>query len=573
MNTTNNTNEKELTGYPSIDKPWLKYYSEEARNAQIPECTIYEYLYQKNKDYPQDIALIYFNKKITYKELFEGVERAAKSFLALGVKEGDVVSLCVTNTPEAVYCFYALNKIGAVSNMIDLRCSSDELKMFFNEIQCDIAVILDVCYDRVKTIADEIRVSNIVVVSPLQSLVSSFLIKKVKNGKFMSWSDFIKTGKDVTACFPREFTNASVATIAHTGGTTGIPKGVEITNQSMICVSFEYEHSGMHMERQEKFLTMVPPFILNGLCTCLNLPLSLGVTAILIPQFEQEKFPDYLKSKPEHIIAAPSWWERLSNDKKMLKADLSFLITAATGGDGINIESERALNQFFINHNSKSLLINGYGMTELGSSVCTGMNHVHRLGSIGIPLPKMTIAVFDENNNELPYDTQGEICVCGPSIMHGYCGNAHSETSNVLKIHSDGKRWIHTGDIGHITEDGFVFVDGRIKRIIICEGGFKVFPNLVEGVILTVDGVKNCSVVGMKPNKELTGQVPVAYIVADNSIGNILEIVDTKCKESLAPHCVPVRYNIINSLPLTPAGKVDYRALEKMAEEHNIGGK
>ena len=257
-------------------------------------------------------------------------------------------------------------------------------------------------------------------------------------------------------------------------------------------------------------------FILNGLCTCLNLPLSVGVAVQLIPQFKQEDFPQYLKSKPEHVIAAPSWWERLIQDKRMKNTDLSFLITAATGGDGINAENERKLNDFLMDHHSKSILLNGYGMTELGSSVCTGMNHCNCIGSIGIPLPKMTLAIFDENENELKYNKRGELCVSGPSLMNGYCGKASYENSNI-KTHNDGSTWIHTGDIAHITEEGFVFIDGRIKRIIIREGGFKVFPNLVENVLIKINGVQNCAVVGMKIRTDLTGQVPVAFIVTSST--------------------------------------------------------
>lgn len=292
---------KNVTGYPSIDKPWLKYYSEEAINTPLPKRTIYEYLWENNKDHLDDTALIYFGRKITYKELFENIDKTARAFSALGVRQGDTVAMCITNTPESVYCFYSVNKLGAISNM--------------------------------------------------------------------------------------------------------------------------------PMHRGETFLCMVPPFILNGLCTCLNLPLSVGVAVQLIPQFKQEDFPKYLKSKPEHVIAAPSWWERLIQDKRMKNTDLSFLITAATGGDGINAENERKLNDFLMDHHSKSILLNGYGMTELGSSVCTGMNHCNCIGSIGIPLPKMTLAIFDENENELKYNKRGELCVSGPSLMNGYCGKASYENS------------------------------------------------------------------------------------------------------------------------------------------------
>ena len=557
-----------LTGYPSIDKPWMKYYSEEAINKPLPDCTIYEHLWENNKEHLEDIALIYFGNKISYRSLFENINLVANSFKALGVKKGDIVAMCVTNTPEMVYCFYALNKIGAIANMLDLRLSPSEFRDVLNEQENSYVVLLDTCLKNISKAILDTKVKQAIVITPFHSLKFPFCIRgksKTLGEGFIGYKEFLKLGKRGVSMQEIYCKSDDIAVIAHTGGTTGVPKGVQISNRSMVCVAIEYMMSGMSMKRGDIFLCLVPPFILNGLCTCLNLPLTAGVAVNLIPQFVQKKFPQYLKSKPEHVIAAPSWWERLSHDTKMKNVDLSFLVTAATGGDGINLESEKAMNDFFHIHNSQCNIINGYGMTETGSSVCTNMQNHSMPGSIGIPLPYMTLAIFDENGEELSYGKQGELCVKGPSIMIGYCGSAASENSSTLRQHKDGSLWVHTGDMAHVDENGFVYIDGRIKRIIIREGGFKVFPNLIEEVLMKVPEVDYCAVVGKRVSNNLTGQIPVAFIVGSGHQDEIEQKCLTQCKENLATHCIPEYFYFLSNLPLTPMGKINYRILEDMA--------
>lgn len=205
-------------------------------------------------------------------------------------------------------------------------------------------------------------------------------------------------------------------------------------------------------------------------------------------------------------------------------------------------------------------------MTETSSSVCTNTQKYHYIGSIGLPLCKSTFMVCDESGNELGYDEQGEICVTCPSIMDGYCGFAENETSNVLQIH-DSKKWVHTGDIGHITKDGIVYIDGRIKRVIICEGGFKVYPKQVEEIIFTVKGVENCAVVGSSNGNNYSGKVPIAFVVLNSDSLDIIDNCLELCRQKLPSHCVPEKIIAIDELPYTPVGKVDYRKLEQMLEE------
>lgn len=193
---------KEFTGYPSIDKPWLKYYSEEALNAKLPECTMYEYLYENNKEYLHNNALDYFGNKITYGELFGNIEKATKAFQAIGIVKGDVVTIMSMHTPEIVYCVYALNRLGAVANMVYMTLSEKELLHEINNTDSKALVVLNLAFSKVEKIYSELAVKNIIVVSPADSMKVPLKIGyklKTKQPKlrknYLSYDGFVKLGK------------------------------------------------------------------------------------------------------------------------------------------------------------------------------------------------------------------------------------------------------------------------------------------------------------------------------------------------------------------------------------------
>ena len=261
------TEEKKLTGYPSIDKPWLKYYSEEAINAPLPECTIYEYLWENNKDHLTDTAIIYFGRKVTYKELFENIDKTASAFLTAGVKEKEIVTVALPSIPEALYCVYALNKIGAVANMIHPLAGREETLHYFNEVQSRIVVILDSAYT---VIADDIgnsSVEKVIVASPSDSLPLALKVAykmKVKtpdlDGKaFQSWKQFIREGKDTPIMAARKSCH-EMAIISHTGGTTGEPKGVMCSDTNINALIYQIIRN-FEYSRQETCLVVLPPFV------------------------------------------------------------------------------------------------------------------------------------------------------------------------------------------------------------------------------------------------------------------------------------------------------------------------
>lgn len=572
--------EKTLTGYPSIDKPWLKYYTEEAIHASLPECTIYEYMYENNKDYPNDIALLYFNRKITYGELFKNIDKTAKAFTAIGVKKGDIVTVAMPSMPEALYCVYALNRLGAVANMIHPLASENEICHYLNEVKSAVFVMFTGTYELIKNAIDKTSVKKAVVASPVESLtvpvrfLYSLKNKEPKFGAdsvFQSWSDFIKAGKGVTVNYESHDPN-EMAVISHTGGTTGEPKGVMCSDRNINSVVLQVG-KGMPHTRQERVLVVLPPFVNYSLVNGCFEPLTLGLTAVLIPDYQPQKFDEYIKKyRPNHINSIPAYCEAMLSNEKLKNMDLSCLKYYFYGGDSLPEKKEEEINEFLLERGAQLPLGKGLGSTELVSSATATYPSCNYLGSVGIPLVKMDCQIVEPGTtNELSFNQEGELCITGPSLMLGYYEKPEA-TDDVIKIHEDGNRWLHTGDLGHITEDGIIYVTGRIKRIIMTKGNdgqvTKMFPDRIEKAILEHPAVSLCCVIGIEDDKRI--HYPKAVIVlnsgyekSDATTAEILAV----CKEKLPDYMVPEIIEYRDDLPRTSRGKLDYRTLEKQAAE------
>ena len=553
----------ETTGYPSIDKPWLKYFSKEAITQDFIECNIYEQIYINNKNKLSEFAINYFGRKITYSELFQNILKTEKAFYSIGVKKEDIVTITTVTTPELIYCFYALSKIGAIANIIDPRCHEDDFIEQIKETKSKVLVCIDVFNSKAINIAKKTDVDSIISISPADSLggIKKFIYKITNNKnnlgiKIINWNSFIRKGKE-SQVQDNVVTSDMVALITHTSGTTGKAKGVMLTHKNINAVAFQYK-LGLKHGRQQKYLAIIPPFIAFGICVAIHLPLSLGMICIPIPEFKVDKFYNYLKKyQPNHFTCTPANLEFLIKETRPI--DLSFLCVPSVGGDYISEKLEMKINSFLSKHGCHVELIKGYGMTEVSSSACTTMEGYNKPESVGFPLIKMTISIFDPGTDkELKYGTQGEICFTGPNVMKGYYNN-QIETEKIIKLHSDGQYWIHSGDIGYMDEEGFVYVIDRIKRIINLSNGIKLFPSKIERVIMRLAQVSSCAVIKhiIKENM-ITAQ---AFVVVKDAITE--EKILRYCEENLPHEILPDRIKIIDQLPLTAVGKVDYSFLEE----------
>lgn len=567
------------TGYPSVDKPWLKYYSEEAINTPLPECTAYDYLYENNKDHLDDIAIIYFDRIITYGELFKNIEKTAKAFSALGVKSGDIIVMSTVTTPETIYAFYALNRLHAVSNMVDPRTNTEGIKNYISEVNATLVLTIDVALPKIEKAIIGTNVQQIVVTSPANSLPQPkkalFLLSNKLKGQMpklsahcINWKNFIKNGKNSIPTYSSYIKN-SCCVIVHTGGTTGTPKGVMLTDDNLNTMALQYRLLGVEFNRKQNFLNIMPPFIAYGVVCGIHMPLVLGLNDVLIPKFVPEEFADLvIKYKPAHMLGVPAHFEKLKNSPKMKDYNLDFFESTGAGGDGIPENFEHEINDFLAEHNSKYPIAKGYGMTEISSAAAACHGNVNRFQSAGIPHLKTTISIFDtETNTELKYGETGEICMTAPTVMLGYY-NQPSETEKILRKHKDGKIWIHSGDIGHMDQDGFLFIDGRVKRLIVRHDGFKVFPSQIENIVSKNIHIESCCVIGVSDKDHFQGQQPIVFaVIFDGSEQSKVKLeLHDLCKNELPEYAQPIDFVFIDNMPLTPIGKIDFRSLEKQAE-------
>ena len=554
------------------EKVWMKYYSEEAQNVKLPKLKAFDYVLELNKYRLNEPALHYYGADISFKDLRRRVDAAARSFTALGVKEGDIVSFLSASIPETIACVYALNKIGAAANTIDPRLDVKTIKKMIIESGSKILMVIDIAFPKVKVMMEEIGQELIVVQSAYTSLPTfKRLVKSLSKGpkieyskKVIRWADFIVKGIG-TRYTEAPYEGDRLVAITYTGGTTGTPKGVMLTNDSMNSVALNFIYCDVHRQYGDRFLGIIPIFAAYGMVCGLHMPLCMGMTLVPVPKFIPSSIGKLVRTyRPNHIISTPVFIELLINSAEVQDMDLSFLYTLACGGDSMNEGLERKLNEFRKEHGMKFPLAQGYGMSELSAAATFCVNRVYKEGSVGVPSLNVNVGIFDpETGAELGYKEIGEVCVTGDSMMKGYF-NKPEETAYVMRKHDDGQVWIHSGDLGYMDEEGFLYIKGRIKRMITRFDGHKVFPINLESMITELPDVHNCAVVGTDDMEHSQGQYPMALVevIKGSDAKAVCKKIFDYCNENAEERGRPVAVVSVDKLPLTPMGKVDNKLLE-----------
>ena len=582
----NGTYQGPPVGYPDLDKPWLKHYGEEALDYGNTNMSTTKFLKECNKHLLHKVAIEYFKFNITYKELFRRIDNASKAFLEMGVKPGDIVTLSLPNIPENLVAMYALNQIGAVANMIDLRLKEDKLVSTINKCNSKLIITSDLFLDNFAEVKDQTTIEKVVVASVLDSIPKVFkpvakkkmakegvVVPEVTGLDYMTWDEFYKIGKNSKKEINDTFGNDDVMVIHHTSGTTGDSKGVVLTNRCFNTMAEHLHHCGFDIQNGDRFFNQAPPFLVFNTLVASHFPLTRGVVLVMNPEYRPDIFYDNIyKHKINHSIAGPADYNSFTEHPEARGRDYRRVKTLVSGSDKINEEKKDECDDILAEGGSVCKVTEGYGMTEVGAAAVTNLPQINVRGSVGIPLPATNVCIYDnDNGTELGYNQVGEICFSGPTLMQGYLNNPE-ETENALRNHGDFT-WMHSGDLGYIDENGAVFLKGRLKRVVVNYQGFKISPLDLERIIDTHPVVNNCCVIGANDTEHGFGQIPVAVIVPNTELlgdhEEFKEEIMGYCKEQLSDKYIPKDIVLADELPLTPVGKVDYRAL---TEKYNNGG-
>ncbi len=546
---------------------------------EYPALTMYDMVADIAGRYPSEPALDFYGVRTSYRSFVKKIEDAASSFSAYGIKQGDAVTICMPNTPQALVCFYALNRIGAVSNMVHPLSARDEITYYLDLSKSRMILTVDLFYEKVSAAIENCGHPVTVIVARMQDelpphLAALYILKKGRqylkypdrSGDLL-WKTFVRTGSvpSPKAAFDPDRTTV----ILYSGGTSGKPKGICLSDLNFNACSMQAREAiGVEFRKGFKMLSCMPLFHGFGLGINLHAVLVHGACCVLMPTFTTKDYAQMLKKKkPNFIAGVPTIFDALLNIPELREADLSFLEGVFCGGDSLSVDLKKKVDAFLKSHGAAIQIREGYGLTECVTASCLTPKFEYREGSIGIPFPDTVYAIVRPGTAEfLPAGSEGEIILKGPTLMLGYL-NDHEETSKTLRRLSDGDEWLYTGDLGHMDEEGYVYFHQRIKRVIITNG-YNVYPSAIEAAAESLPEVAYCCVIGVKDPRRI--QRVRAYVVpaegvpcSDETKRRIL----AGLKNKVAAYAMPKEIVFRDELPRTLVGKVAYRLLEAEANE------
>ncbi len=563
-----------------MDAPWQGSYGEIPKTLDYPDMTMYECVMRSAVEKPDAIAYEFMGRNVKYSDFIKEIDAMAGGLHDLGIRKGDKVLVCLPNSPQALISLYGINRLGAVANMIHPLSAREEIKLHLENSGSKAAIVLDMFYPNFLAIDWPVTLKNLIVTSIKDGLGrGKSLIYQILQGRkdpkvrvddrILRWNDLMRVGRGMGPPLI-DSTKDDAACILHSGGTTGRSKGVLLSNMNINAAAVQTIAMSESGENGDTMLTIMPVFHGFGLCVCVHMVLYLGCTCILIPRFDARSFANIvMKKRPNFILGVPSLFELMLRNERMRNADLSHLKGVFCGGDTLTSDLKRRVDAFLREHGCGTTIREGYGATECVAASCLTpkSEDKQRERSIGLPFPDTFYKIVRVGTIDVaPYGEDGEICISGPSVMMGYL-NEPQETADTLRLHEDGLTWLHTGDIGNMDKDGYVYFKQRIKRIII-SSGYNIYPSQIENVICSIPFVRSCYAIGI--HDPIYSQVVKVFVVLRDGTMPTQEtkerIMDV-CREHISKYALPSQIQFLNDMPMTRLGKVYHSELERLCSD------
>ena len=556
--------------------PWKDYLGDVPMHLEYFDGSMFEAVENAARKYPNAVAFDFMGKSTTYRSLVREIENCAKALKTIGVREGDKVTIAMPNCPQAIYMFYAVNLVGGIANMIHPLSAEKEIEFYLNESESVTAITLDQFYHKFERIRENTKVINIIIASvkdalskPIRAgymLTEGRKIAKIpEDAPVITWKDFMRLSH---SCFYKTYkvkrTGSDPAVILYSGGTTGTTKGIVLTNLNFNALAAQIVATNPMFRPGDRMLSAMPLFHGFGLGVCIHSMLANGGRCILIPRFTAKSYAKQIvKYKCNFIAGVPTLYEALLRLPSMDGANLSSLKGVFSGGDSLSIELKKKFDKFLYDHNATVQVREGYGTTETVTACCLTPTHMFKEGSIGLPFPDTYIKIVEPGTDrEVPYGTEGEILLAGPTVMKEYMKHPE-ETAQTLRTHADGLTWVYTGDLGVMDEQGFIYFRGRAKRMII-SSGYNVYPGQIENVLDAHDAVQMSCVIGV-PDAYKMQKVKAFVKLKDGAAATEetkQDILDY-CARHVAKYAMPYDIEFRDDMPKTLVGKVAYRVLEE----------
>jgi long-chain acyl-CoA synthetase len=550
--------------------PWLRYYGGVPPTLDYPQCTLYEAVAATARSVPDAVAWDFLGATSTYRRLVDDVDRCAAMLAALGLRRGERMLISMPTSPQGVIAFYAANRLGAVPALIHPLSTAPEIAHYIDACGARLALALDAFYGTLAAAQPKRPLETILLaripdyLPPLKAL--GFRLTKGRriarvppDSRVRWWSEEMKKNRS-----SEEAPTGSPddpAAILFSGGTTGSPKGIVLSNRNFIAEGIQAAAWG-GLAQGDSILAILPLFHGFGLGVCVNAALMAGGTSILVPVFDPATTAKLVREKrPSVLVGVPTLFHALAADPSLARADLSCLKACFCGADTLPRPVKERFERLVAERGGRVRLLEGYGLTEAVTAIMAMPVGEYREGSMGVPFPDMAAKLCEPGSErEVAPGEEGELCVSGPAVMLGYLDDPEAN-AQALRVHADGRTWLHTGDLAKRDADGFFYFVLRLKRMI-KSSGFNVYPTQVEAALHAHPAVAEVCVVGM-PDPAQVERVKAYVVLRDEKeqTEQMKAALIAHCRERLIKWSCPREIEFRRALPKTRVGKVDYRAL------------